>query len=168
MHVPSTCPAPSERRFASASDRTEALALHPDLRCVHETCNRPRDWSYFEFAPGSPVDAALSARKLTRRTAVRVHSFMAVPALLLDSDMVAAVPESFAGYVMRTHPLQSVPIPLELPGFDLFLSWHERTDKDLAHRWMREAIGAEARRFARSWASAQGHRRADRDGAQNS
>jgi DNA-binding transcriptional LysR family regulator len=96
--------------------------------------------------PGGPLDEALLRARLTRKTAVRVHSFMAVPALLTCSDMVATVPESFAAYVTRTHGLRSIPVPLAVPGFDLFLTWHERTDADAAHRWMREAIRVEATR----------------------
>jgi DNA-binding transcriptional LysR family regulator len=99
--------------------------------------------------PGGPVDAALARAGLSRKTAVRVHSFMTVPALLLDSDMVATVPESFAAYVTRAHGLECVPTPIPISSFDLSMSWHERTDADAAHRWMREAIAAEAKRFGR-------------------
>ncbi|MCS7933563.1 LysR family transcriptional regulator, partial [Pseudomonas aeruginosa] len=38
--------------------------------------------------------------------------------------------------------LRVVEAPLEVPGYDLAMLWHERSHRDPAHRWLRELIAA--------------------------
>ena len=95
-----------------------------------------------EAKPRAPIDAALLPHGVERKIAIRLHGAMAMPALLLRSDLAATVPATFATHVTQTHALESVPVPLPAPRFELFVTWHERTDRDLAHRWLRETIHA--------------------------
>jgi DNA-binding transcriptional LysR family regulator len=97
-----------------------------------------------EAKPRAPIDAALSSRGVERKIAIRLHGAMAMPELLLGSDLAATVPATFAKHVMQTCALESYPVPLPVPCCELFSIWHERTDRDLAHRWLRETIHAGA------------------------
>lgn len=45
-----------------------------------------------------------------------------------------------AEYAQRTLPLVLKSPPLDLPGYQLSLLWHERTDGDLTQRWLREEM----------------------------
>jgi DNA-binding transcriptional LysR family regulator len=40
----------------------------------------------------------------------------------------------------RLQHLRKIRVPVEVPGFDVILAWHTRTQNDPAHRWLREEI----------------------------
>jgi len=92
-----------------------------------------------------PTDTALAALGRRRRVAVSVPSFLALPALLRASDLVAAVPERLLRGVSGVALL---PLPLDVPGFTMIAAWHERTHHDPAHRWARTLLAAVAARSA--------------------
>jgi DNA-binding transcriptional LysR family regulator len=87
--------------------------------------------------PGSPIDTALEERRLQRTTAVRLQSFLAAPALIEGTDLVVTLPRQVAYRLAERYRLQVVPTPIELVGFDLSVSWHERGQADAGHRWLR-------------------------------
>jgi len=101
------------------------------------------------IAVGGPglVSRALEARGLQRNVAVRVPSFLVVPWIVAQSDMVATLPRWIAQRFAEALPLEmrSSPIPLEHPPIALI--WHERTEHDPAQRWLR-ALGREIARKA--------------------
>lgn len=89
-----------------------------------------------------PTDEALAACALTRRVVLSVPHFLLLQNVLRETDLVAMLPERLA----RQSPgLRCTPAPVEVPGFDLAMFWHERIHRDPAHRWLREQI-AEALR----------------------
>lgn len=86
----------------------------------------------------SPLDDQLAASGLSRRVGIVVPSFLMVPPLLEDSDLLAmmpahTLPPDSAG---RFHAL---PPPIPVPGFPLHLAWHRRRDKDRA---VQHVVGA--------------------------
>ncbi len=85
-----------------------------------------------------PTDAALA--RLRRRRTVRysVPSFLLLSELLLSDDLVAVVPSR----LLRATDQKLVVLkpPVEIPGFDVIAVWHPRTDKDAAHRWVRNRL----------------------------
>lgn len=83
------------------------------------------------------TDAALHAHGLQRRVVLSVPHFQFVVAALQRSDLVAMLPERLA----RDQPgLRVCAPPLELPGYDMAMLWHERVHRDPAHRWLREHL----------------------------
>jgi DNA-binding transcriptional LysR family regulator len=59
--------------------------------------------------------------------------------VLAQTDMVAMLPERLA----RGAPgLKVVEAPLEVPGYEMAMLWHERRHRDAGHRWLREQIAA--------------------------
>jgi len=38
--------------------------------------------------------------------------------------------------------LKAVEAPIDVPGFEMMLFWHERVHRDPAHRWLRERLAA--------------------------
>lgn len=67
------------------------------------------------------------------------HLF-AVPRILEDSDLVLIQSGGVARALCAEHPLSVVRIPLRLPPIEPQVTWHERTHRDPAQRWMRERI----------------------------
>ena len=91
-----------------------------------------------------PVDAALAALGRTRRVRVSVASFLLVPQLLAESDLVTTLP---SGLVRRMGTgLAMVPTPLALLGFSIVLAWHPRTHLDPGLQWLRTQILEQATR----------------------
>jgi len=86
-----------------------------------------------------PTDDALAQQGLARRVALSVPHFLFMMSVLAGTDMVAMLPERLA----RGAPgLRVVEAPLEVPGYEMAMLWHERRHRDQAHRWLRERIAA--------------------------
>jgi DNA-binding transcriptional LysR family regulator len=96
-----------------------------------------------------PVDRLLAAAGLQRRIAVVVGTYLAVPLVLTNSDLIATMParpaktlEAIAGLAVRALPLREVAA--------VAMIWHRRDDGDPAHAWFRgllaEACAASVRR----------------------
>ncbi|MEM9072185.1 MAG: LysR family transcriptional regulator [Myxococcota bacterium] len=90
--------------------------------------------------PGSYVDRALADEGLSRRVAVRLHSFLLVPDFLLDTDYILTVPEKLAQRMATRHALHVTDLPIVLPGLTLSMVWHTRNQADPAHRWLRQQV----------------------------
>jgi DNA-binding transcriptional LysR family regulator len=87
--------------------------------------------------PGSPVDTALAAQGLTRRVAVRTHTFLAAPLIVAQTDLVLTGPERVLVPMAKHHGLRLLPPPVELRGFAVYQAWHPRMQHDPAHVWLR-------------------------------
>lgn len=83
------------------------------------------------------TDTALAERGMTRRVALSVPHFLFLGAVLASTDLVAMVP---ARLVRGNAALRVVEPPLDVPGFEMLMLWHERVHRDPAHRWLREHI----------------------------
>ncbi|HAO73753.1 MAG TPA: LysR family transcriptional regulator, partial [Pseudomonas sp.] len=57
--------------------------------------------------------------------------------VLESTDLVAMLPERL---VRGSSTLQVVEAPLEVPGYEMAMLWHERSHRDPAHQWLREKI----------------------------
>ncbi|SDG04375.1 MULTISPECIES: LysR family transcriptional regulator [unclassified Duganella] len=83
------------------------------------------------------TDKALAQAGLTRRVVLSVPHFLFVISALASTDLVAMVPER----LVRGNPaLRIVAPPVEVPGYDMVMLWHERSHRDPAHQWLREHI----------------------------
>lgn len=86
------------------------------------------------------VDDALKEHGLTRTVKVAVPHFALAPFVLMNSSYILTLPERTAQLFARHLPLKLIKPPLEIPGFTEHLYWHERTNKDPAHRWLRQLL----------------------------
>lgn len=92
--------------------------------------------------PGSHVDAALSARGLSRHVALRVTSFAAAPFIVASSDLVTTLGEPLLRSAARFADLVLLPPPLALPVTDIVMVWHERTHESPVHALFRRVVEA--------------------------
>ena len=88
-------------------------------------------------------DRRLAAGGLHRDIAISVPSFSGVPSFLRGSQMLASMPSLLAAGVMRG--FAQTPIPLAsrtrtLAELPMFTVWHQRYQKDPAHRWVRSQL----------------------------
>jgi DNA-binding transcriptional LysR family regulator len=85
------------------------------------------------------TDEALAQVGLTRRVVLSVPHFLFVISVLERSDLVAMLPWRL---VREYAALRVVEAPVEVPGYEMCMLWHERSHRDPAHRWLREQIAS--------------------------
>jgi len=86
-----------------------------------------------------PTDVALERLGLSRRVVLSVPHFLFVRAVVARTDLVAMLPARVAD---AGDGLQIVEPPVEVPGYEMAMLWHERSHRDPAHQWLREQIVA--------------------------
>lgn len=83
------------------------------------------------------TDEALAAIGRQRRVMLAVNSFLVLPEILRNSDMIAVVPQRLA---KQDDGLIQLAPPLAIKGFSKTMVWHERSHRDPAHRWLRSLL----------------------------
>jgi DNA-binding transcriptional LysR family regulator len=83
------------------------------------------------------TDDALARVGLMRRVVLSVPHFTFVRTVVESTDLVAMLPERI---VRGIDALRVVEPPVDVPGFEMTMLWHERSHRDPAHRWLRECI----------------------------
>ena len=91
------------------------------------------------------IDEWLAERGLERRIALIVPHFLPAPFIVAKTDMLLSLPLRIAERFVRLAPLKIVPVPIDLPVYDLVMVWHPLREKEPAHRWLRGQILAVCR-----------------------
>ncbi|MGH8786808.1 MAG: LysR substrate-binding domain-containing protein [Cupriavidus necator] len=92
------------------------------------------------------LEDALSTVGKRPRYRVTVPHSLAVPDLLLGSDMVSIVPSPLADAFTGQGDLHAKNLPYPVPSATLRAIWHRRHEHDPAHLWLREQLFELARR----------------------
>lgn len=91
--------------------------------------------------PGSlwgVVDEELKKHGRRRRIVASLPSFLSVPALVAQSDVVAAIPRRLAKAAGDQLDIFDLPFPgME---YQMLLAWHPRMHADIGHQWLRKLI----------------------------
>lgn len=91
-------------------------------------------------------DRLLGRLGLTRRVALTLPQFLAAPAVLAATDLVALLPARLAASIDGDR-LRIAELPFEeQPSFEVSVAWHRRDDADAGHAWLREQVGKTAQR----------------------
>lgn len=83
------------------------------------------------------VDTHLASLRLERDARVVVPYFELAPHLLVDSDLVFTTARHFAAHYAGLLPLAILAAPFDFPPMRFYQLWHERSQHDAAHRWLR-------------------------------
>ena len=107
-------------------------------------------------ATSGALDRILVDFGLKRRIALLVATYLAVPAALAQSDLVATVPSRTASQIAQTAEIAILPLPIDF-AMTVSMAWHRRAHSDPAQTWFRSLLtdAAADRRCASS-----GHARA--------
>jgi DNA-binding transcriptional LysR family regulator len=84
------------------------------------------------------VDRALAAQGLERRIRLLVATYLALPAVLETTDLVATVPERTARRLAAAS-LSTTPLPIELAA-SVAMGWHRRNARTPAQVWFRSLL----------------------------
>ena len=85
------------------------------------------------------TDEALRKAGLTRRVVLSVPHFLFLVSAIANTDLVAMAP---ARLVEGNPALRLVEPPVDVPGYETCMLWHERAHRAPAHQWLREQIAA--------------------------
>ena len=88
------------------------------------------------------IDEKLAERGLERRVNLIVPHFLSAPLIVAETNMILSLPYRLAAQFRKLVALNILPVPLELPNYDLAMIWHPLREKDPAHCWLREQIKA--------------------------
>ncbi|TCB78211.1 LysR family transcriptional regulator [Acinetobacter sp. ANC 4173] len=83
------------------------------------------------------TDQQLQKLDRQRNVSLSVSSFLLLPEVLQNSDLVATVPKRL---VYKRKDLAIVQPPLEIPSFSKVALWHERTEHDPRYHWIRQLM----------------------------
>ena len=87
---------------------------------------------------GGAVDTALATVGRERRIAIGVPHFLVAPYIVAETDLLLTVGERIARAYAKHLPLRIIEAPLALPDFAVAMIWHERTETDAGHQWLRQ------------------------------
>lgn len=91
------------------------------------------------------VDEQLAARGSARRVRAQVAYFLAAPAVVCASDLIAAVPLTAAVAFAQRWPVALFPYPAGPLPYTVSMTWARHLDADPAQVWLRGCIRAAAR-----------------------
>ncbi|WP_368563749.1 LysR family transcriptional regulator [Pseudoxanthomonas sp. UTMC 1351] len=83
------------------------------------------------------TDEVLTEAGLARRVVLSVPHFLFLLSVLANTDLVAMLPSRL---IRNTSALRIVEPPIDIPGYEMSMLWHERRHRDPAHQWLREHI----------------------------
>ena len=86
------------------------------------------------------IDSALSNEGYQRRIAVSKPTFMGVPFLIAQSDLISTMPERIAQRFTDIAAIRIFEPPLKLAPINVVLMWHDRIHNNPLHRWLRDLI----------------------------
>ena len=110
------------------------------LETAHVRVERPRT----RVSTGA-VDAAVAAAGGRLRIALQVQNAFALANAVAKSNLISTVPQRLARVMAAHHPLQILPLPLDVPDVRIAMYWHERTHKQPAQRWFRQLLAETAK-----------------------
>jgi len=84
------------------------------------------------------VDRPLAARGLKRRIRLLVATYLALPAVLQATDLIATVPQRTARHIAATG-LAIAPLPFD-QAVTVAMAWHRRNARTPAQVWFRERL----------------------------
>ncbi|WP_426435778.1 LysR family transcriptional regulator [Bradyrhizobium genosp. P] len=127
--------------------REELVCLFDPAACgktsplsLDDYCELPHLIMSLRGEPSGQVDEKLAALGRERFVVIASSNFLVLPYVLHGVAAVAAVPRLVAQYCADAVGLAVSPLPVEVSAYDVTMLWHLRTDRDPAHRWLRDRL----------------------------
>jgi DNA-binding transcriptional LysR family regulator len=90
-------------------------------------------------ATGHAEDIERAVRKGAgkEKIAVRNAHYLALPAIIMSTDLVATVPRGLAVSFQEDVKVRIFPPPFAMPSYEARLYWHERYHREPGNKWLR-------------------------------
>jgi DNA-binding transcriptional LysR family regulator len=85
------------------------------------------------------IDRVLADFGLRRRISLLVATYLALPAALAASDLVATVPSRTARQIAAMAEIEILPLPVDLTA-TVSMAWHRRSASEAAQAWFRSLL----------------------------
>jgi DNA-binding transcriptional LysR family regulator len=86
--------------------------------------------------PSGALDRLLVDYGQRRRVALLVATYLAIPAALAASDLIATIPSRAAALIAAHAELATLPLPVDFSA-TISIAWHRRTTSEPAQAWFR-------------------------------
>lgn len=93
------------------------------------------------------LDRWLTRQKVQRQVKLNVPHYLVLPLIVAGSDLLAITAGRLAELFATMVPLNIMPLPMKLPGYDINVFWHERFHGDAANRWFRNFVASTLKEF---------------------
>ena len=87
-------------------------------------------------------DFELSRLGMQRKIRLRCQHYFAACRVVSQTDLILTMPERYARVANQQFDNQLLPLPLEMPAWDVYLYWHANVEDDPANKWLREQLTA--------------------------
>jgi len=87
-------------------------------------------------------DFELSRLGMQRKIRLRCQHYFAACRVVSRTDLILTMPERYARVANQQFDNQLLPLPLEMPAWDVYLYWHANVEDDPANKWLRERLTA--------------------------
>jgi DNA-binding transcriptional LysR family regulator len=145
---------PSLRSMHLFQDRIVCIAdqAHPTIRGslsleAYLNATHVRPLGTGRTTTGHVIDDAIERLGRKLNLAFLVQNFLTIPVIMQGTDIIATVPLRLAKILQQQYPLQILEPPMRLPKVSYAAYWHERSQKDPAHRWLRSVVLEAARQL---------------------
>jgi DNA-binding transcriptional LysR family regulator len=88
----------------------------------------------------SMIDQVFVEAGVPRRVAVRAAHAMGVTAIVSSTDLLVVVPTRLAAVCQELADVTILPLPVDIPSFEIKQHWHERFHRDPGHAWLRRQV----------------------------
>ena len=86
------------------------------------------------------VDEILAKQGLRRRIACTVNHFSCIPKMLTRSELITIIPRPIIDHAINAKNLYITPPPFPMSPAPISMIWHQRNDRALGLKWLRENI----------------------------
>lgn len=86
------------------------------------------------------IDRDITTRAGSRRIVYMVNKVWSVPAIVGGSDLVSILPRRFAEHVAPLFDLEIHEPPVSISEQEFHMMWHEKSNDDPGHKWLRESL----------------------------
>jgi len=133
-----------------APDIFQRRLISGDMMCFYDpkTRDAPTSWEEYinaehvsvRFGGGHESSEAIRGVDVSaiREATITVSNFNAIPSFVKGSELIAT--ELSTMHIGPLRELSMAPLPFKREKVSLYLVWHERSNNDPAHKWIRRRI----------------------------
>jgi len=86
------------------------------------------------------VEKILEQKKIHRRVALEIPSFLGIASIIESNDYLVILPEQLGQHLTASGTVKLLPLPFDIPSYPVMQHWHERYSQDASSRWLRNAM----------------------------
>lgn len=86
------------------------------------------------------IERALQKLGIERHIVLSISHFAILSHVIAMSDLLAMVPSRVGVLFEQYDAVRSLPLPFDLPAFQVQMHWHENDEANMANKWFRQVI----------------------------